>query len=176
MSILSLVSSKGIFISAFHIAGVRNVIADGLSRTKPLSSEWSLDDASFQWIVSKFFLPQIDLFATAENKKLEAYVSPVPDSQAVAVDAFRVDWNWWDEVYLFPPTSLLLRVLQVLETFRGRALLITPDWPHQAWFPLLTRRARTSVLLPAPHLSQRVGVRSISCGLRAFHNLRCWSF
>ena len=88
VSILSTLRKKDLFLTTCHIAGVRNVIADGLSRSKPLSSEWTLDHQSFSWLCQKEFVPSVDLFATKENHKLRSYVSPVPDIEAVAVDAF----------------------------------------------------------------------------------------
>ena len=37
LSILHQLEKKGLFLTAFHIAGVRNIIADGLSRSTPLT-------------------------------------------------------------------------------------------------------------------------------------------
>ena len=42
LSILHLVSAREWAVSVFHIAGVRNVVADSLSRIAPVSMEWSL--------------------------------------------------------------------------------------------------------------------------------------
>lgn len=42
-----LLRKRGWFLSAFHIAGLQNVIADALSRNKPMNSEWVLDKTSF---------------------------------------------------------------------------------------------------------------------------------
>jgi len=46
----SAAKKEGLALLAFHIAGVRNIIADALSRDKPMSSEWILDKKSFLWI------------------------------------------------------------------------------------------------------------------------------
>ena len=176
ISILRMLQVRKLVVSAFHIAGVRNVIADGLSRSRPLASEWTLDSDSFQSICNKTFLPQIDLFATRENHRLPAFVSPVPDSLAVHMDAFRVDWNVWKDIYLFPPSPMIMKVVSLLESFRGRALLITPDWPNQAWYPLLMARAQNRFLLPHPILSQRVGENRIYCTSSNLKTLLCWIF
>ena len=48
--------------------------------------------------------------ASQDNNKLVAFVSPVPDPQAVAVDAVLILWErWW--VYAYHPTPLMQRVL-----------------------------------------------------------------
>ncbi|XP_068205375.1 uncharacterized protein [Palaemon carinicauda] len=74
--IFTLVLEKNWFLSASHLAGVQNVIADSLSRTKPLESEWSLDVNSFRWISRLVPGLQVDLFATQLNHKLPYYVAP----------------------------------------------------------------------------------------------------
>ena len=74
---------------ARHVPGSLNVIADGLSRRNQIqSTEWSLSPQIFKQISKLWESPQVDLFATSLNKKLPTYVSPIPDSQAWAVDAF----------------------------------------------------------------------------------------
>ena len=176
ISILHLLQQRQLVLTACHIAGVRNVIADGLSRNSPLPSEWSLDEESFRLMCHREFVPQVDLFATRENRKLDAYVSPVPDRWAIGVDAFSIDWNQWESIYLFPPTSQLLKVLVLLQHFRGRALLVTPDWPNQAWYHLAQRLSRGYWHLPRPRLSQRVGDTTTLASSKMFQHLLCWSF
>ena len=51
----------------------------------------------------------IDMFASRLNYQLPKYVSYLPDPHAIAVDAFSVTWN--SIVYLFPPFSVIGRVL-----------------------------------------------------------------
>ena len=91
------------FLSTSHLSGIRNVVADSLSRQKPVSTEWTLDKTSFLTISQLQPPPEVDLFATRLNHQLPLYVSPFTDPKAVAVDAFRLDWNIWNTVYLFPP-------------------------------------------------------------------------
>ena len=174
ISILQLLEKRRLFLSAFHISGVRNVIADGLSRSLPISTEWMLDKSSFKWILGRAPTPQVDLFATRENAQLPSFVSPVLDVKAVEVDALSIPWDRWRVVYLFPPTPLILKVLAHLETFKGTALLVTPDWPGQAWFPLLRRKARECLHLPDPRLSQIVAGERVFCSSRALLRLLCW--
>ena len=96
--------------------GASNVLADALSRDRPIAMEWELDMESFQWILSLSVRPQVDLFATRVNRKLSLYVSPILDEKAIMVDAFRMDWNSWKTIYLFPQVKMLPQVLK-LESF-----------------------------------------------------------
>ena len=51
LAILSLARKKKWHLSAVHLEGVRNVVADSLSRKVPLESEWELDARSFSIIM-----------------------------------------------------------------------------------------------------------------------------
>ena len=94
-----------------HLAGVLNVLADQHSRESVISTEWTLDDRTFSWIVREFGQPEVDLFATRFNKRIAKFVSPCPDHQALAWDAMAQDWNEWESIYAFPPVSLIPEVI-----------------------------------------------------------------
>ena len=92
--ILTWCSQRQVTLKARHIPGHLNVIADKLSRLgQTIQTEWSLLPEVFQQICSQWHRPQIDLFATRFNHKLPQFVSPVPDSLAVAVDALTLPWE-----------------------------------------------------------------------------------
>ena len=149
IAIFQLARKKSWHLSASHLEGVRNVIADSLSRFAPLESEWSLDDKSFQWILSRVRDLQVDLFATEYNHKLKCYVALNLDPQAFATDALSLDWNQWDSIYLFPPINCLLRVLHKLRTFKGKLALIAPNWPKTIgslfWWNWNSNHARSQI-------------------------------
>ena len=89
--ILTWCSQRQVTLKARHIPGHLNVIADKLSRLgQTIQTEWSLLPEVFHQICSQWHRPQIDLFATRFNNKLPQFVSPVPDSLAVAVDALTL--------------------------------------------------------------------------------------
>ena len=147
-----------------------------VSCSKPLPSEWTLDEESFRLVCQREFVPQVDLFATRENRKLSSFVSPVPDPLAVGVDAFSLDWSRWEGIYLFPPFSQILRVVLCLQHYQGRAILITPDWPNQPWFPILLERAKDRWDLLDPKLFQFVGEDISWASSKMFRHLVCWIF
>ena len=128
---------RNIYISAVHIAGKENVEPDNLSRIFNDSSEWMLKPEIFTEICSHFFKPEIDLFSSRLNHQVEKYVSWFPDPEAFATDAFSFSWKNL-KPYLFPPFSVIPRVLMKLEDDQVKnALLIAPLWQTQFWFPKL---------------------------------------
>ena len=140
--IVKIAQSKQLFLSADYVQGCMNVIADKLSRSGPISTEWTLDQVGRAFIHNLVPPPQIDLFATGENTVLENFVSPVREAGATDVNALGLDWNAWRVIYLFPPINLILKVVIHLRSFQGTAYLITPWWPNRPWFGELYKRAR----------------------------------
>ena len=81
-----------IVLRIHHISGKFNILADRLSRLdRPLNTEWLLDHSVANSIFQMLKFPIVDLFAIRFNHKLQLYVSPVPDNQALAVEALSVD-------------------------------------------------------------------------------------
>ena len=117
--ILTWCTRKQVTLKAQHIPGHLNVIADKLSRLgQTIQTEWSLLPKVFQMICSRWHQPQVDLFATRFNNKLPLFVSPVPDSLAIAVDALSMPWEDLD-AYAFPLTAILGKVVEKLPHARG---------------------------------------------------------
>ena len=123
-------------VSAAHIKGSFNVVADQLSRNTTISTEWSLPRQVFKKEVLRHEPRlEVDLFATSLNHQLKDYVSPCPDQRARAVNALNVDWSRWDHLYLFPPRPLILKALQKLKQSNIRtALFLTLDDQFQKWY------------------------------------------
>ena len=133
--LLTWCTNHQITLKARHIPGHLNVIADKLSRLgQTIQTEWSLLPEVFQQICNQWHRPQIDLFATRFNHKLPQFVSPVPDSLAVAVDALTLPWQDLD-AYAFPPTAILGKVVEkLLDSPCKRIIMIAPGWPNMPWF------------------------------------------
>ena len=67
--------------------------------------------------------------ATPWNAVLKDFVCPFFHPEAQAIDAWAVDWNRWDHIFLFPPPSQVPKVLENLRLFQGRMVLILRDHP-----------------------------------------------
>ena len=68
------------------------------------------------------------------SARLPVYMSPIPDSQALATDALTADWDHLS-AHAFPPFALIRRILNKIRTSNGLTLiLIAPWWPAREWF------------------------------------------
>ena len=72
--ILRFCEEHDIHLNIAHVPGVSNQIADKASREfKNLDTEWSIPDETFENICNIFGQPEIDLFASRLNKKLQKF-------------------------------------------------------------------------------------------------------
>ncbi len=177
--ILTRAASRGTTLSIAHIPGKRNVLADALSRSKPILTEWELDQEIFPSLLDQSALsPTVDLMATRSNAKLPVFVSPFPDPRALSVDALSMDWSHLLCAYVFPPTAVVRDVLEKIRTSTGMFLAILPMWPNQSWYPdLLALCVDHPIELPTSGrvLSQIVrGTEVLHPNLRIMH-LHAWT-
>ena len=152
--ILAYCNPQNILIRARHIQGCLNVIADSLSRKdKIIQTEWSLHPQIFSIIYKVWHTPMVDMFATKFNHKLPIYVSPVPDANAMNIDALNISWEGLDG-YAFCPVVLIPKVIQKMNTYRCRMIVVAPGWPMMHWFwDLVNLSTKPPLQLPHwPHL------------------------
>jgi hypothetical protein len=95
LEIWTVCHKNAIWITAEHLPGSKNVDADWASRHFNERIEWTLDKNIFTKIGEKYYIPQIDLFASRLNHQLPKYVARYPDPDAVATDAMTLQWNSW---------------------------------------------------------------------------------
>jgi hypothetical protein len=96
--------------------------------------------------------PTMDWFASPENHQLPRFCSWHFSSGAVLHDAFLQHWNL-EVGYMFPPFSLLPRVLRKVQDEAVTTILIAPNWPGAPWTPVLHKCKLCSFDLPqAPPL------------------------
>ena len=132
--ILSWCTPREILVRARHVPGSLNLIADSLSRVdKVIQTEWSLHTAVFERICQTWHYPDVDMFATFQNNKLRAYISPIPDQRAWKVDALSISWDQLDG-YAYCPIAILPQLVQKMWTYPCRMIVVAPGWPGMAWF------------------------------------------
>lgn len=130
-------TDRNIILSAQYLPGVLNTYADLMSRQFSESCEWSLKQDIFNRICVHFFKPNIDLFASRLNYKVENFASWNFDPEAQFTDAFSISWSDF-QPYIFPPFCLISKVLnKIVQDNVSRAILIVPFWPSQTWFSVL---------------------------------------
>jgi len=112
-------------VQAVHIAGVRNVVADSLSRRGQLqASEWSLSGQEFVRVSGFWGRPEVDLMATASNRRCREFISPIPHPEALGVDAFAATWPVVKLAYVYPPASIVGRVIQLIRRQRPHRIIL----------------------------------------------------
>lgn len=160
-NILTWCHLNNITISVEFVPGKLNVLADQLSRaSSPIPTEWSLHFSVLEPVWRLWGRPHVDLFATRFNSKLPLFVSPYPDPQALAVNAFAMHWENLC-VYAYPPISLLPKVLEKFRKERPSMILIAPYWPAQPWLAdlqILAKEAPISLHVTNRLLTQGNGV------------------
>ena len=101
-----LVHDRNTWLSAAHIPGKGNGIADFKSRTFQDNKEWYSNPYIFQVIIQHFYVHLINLFAGRLNNKVEKFVSYQPKPGSWASDAFSLNWSSF-RFYCFPPFSII---------------------------------------------------------------------
>ena len=174
---LSLCPSKDITFEIRYIPSTLNVLADGGSRSGFRPSEDCLDPETVAYgfsLAGISPMETVDLCATLVSTKCPRYVSPCPDKSpgCVGIDARRVGWSTFDQIYLFPPIQLLDLLLFKIEHFQGKALIIAP--PSGLALPVLSSRARISSPLPDSYFLYQKTSNGDIVHRRKYHNLCLW--
>lgn len=131
--------NRDIHLSAEHLPGSENDLADTASRIFDENTEWSIVPDIFSKLEESFEPFSIDLFASRLNTKHELYISWKPDPSASFIDAFSQNWVKFNNFYAFPPFSLITKCIQKVREEEAKGVIITPIWPTQVWFPPLMR-------------------------------------
>ena len=99
-----------IIISAVHLAGESNVLADALSRGNYCLTEWTLHRPTSESLWQVWERPFVDMFAS-KNAQFPVYYCLGSDPQASGSNALTMDWDMVHG-YAFPPIALIPRVLR----------------------------------------------------------------
>lgn len=147
---------RNIWLFASYINTKENVQADKESRRLNPDTECELSNSAFEKIAKHFGEPAIDLFASRANAKCQNFMSWKKDPDALAIDAFTVNWNT-RFFYAFPPFPLILKCIQKIIEENASGILVFPFWPSQPWYPQLMKTTISDILWFNPN---EHGVRS----------------
>lgn len=138
--LLYLTDKFNITLSAFYLPGRYNTIADSLSRGKR-PAEWHLLPQATTQIFKRWGCPEIDLFASQQSAVVPNYVSiDSRDRSASYIDAFSRPWRY-RLAWVFPPPSIIPRVLMHLNSAKGTYMVVAPEWPQAFWLQDLKSRS-----------------------------------
>ena len=127
---------RDITLTAQHILGVSNIVADTESRTVRGRTDWKLSPEIFSQINQIFMPLEVDLFASKLTQQLPHYFSWRSDPLAEATDAFRQDWRLRTG-YANPLWCLMGKVLSQVIEQKALIILVAPVWKGQPWYPVL---------------------------------------
>ena len=88
-------------------------------------SDWMLCPEIFNKINTILRPLQVDLFASKLTHQVQGYVCRRPDPEAMATDAFILDWMQF-QGYANPPMNLIGRVLSHVSNQETQVTLVTP--------------------------------------------------
>ena len=143
---------RNIILIAVYVPGILNSLADAESRRPTSAGDWKLSPSSFMSICLEWSL-QVDVFASEWNRQLPKYVSWTPQPNCWKVDAFSFPWKDLG-AFCFPPFNMIPFCLSKLMEEEAEAVLVTPYWPSQPWFPVALDLAVAAprLLRPCPDL------------------------
>ena len=90
MGLVEMAIKNRIMLTAAHLSGTQNILADDLSRVKIRPTEWTLNNAVVSEIFHLWGTPMVDLFATEENRQAKIFCSWIPSHLVLATDALSV--------------------------------------------------------------------------------------
>lgn len=157
---------RNILISAQHVPGKENTIADSESRIFLDSTDWQLDPT----VISSFLTNcNTDLFASRLTAQLPQYVSWRPDPGAFHIDVLTLHWKSLMDYASPPPFNLIPVVLNKVIQDNADLVLVAPIWQARPWWPiLLSLLVSNPVLLPHSQQLMRISqiqARYIQCSL-----------
>ncbi|KAA6393193.1 MAG: hypothetical protein EZS28_011278, partial [Streblomastix strix] len=114
-------------ISARHVPGKENTVADSLSRLET-SGDYMINPEILAEALDQLQVrPSIDVFANRRNRQCRRFCSIIADPWAVKQDGLSLAWN--KEVPLIhPPIPLIQRSLNKISNEGCLAVFIHPRW------------------------------------------------
>ncbi|KAA6376069.1 MAG: hypothetical protein EZS28_028405 [Streblomastix strix] len=120
----------GIQILVTHLPGVKNEIADALSRLSR-AEDYQLIEKVFQQTFLQMKLnPIIDLFSQHLNNIVHRFMSSISGHWEITIYTLNLIWKK-EFPWIHPPIHLLPAVLMKIREERKRAMIVAPLWQGQ---------------------------------------------
>ena len=95
------------------------------------------------------------MFATVHNTHFPQFMSPVPEPQALAIDALSQDWQG-RSMYMFPPFPLLNKVIQKLRTTQMVTTVVSTPATTECGSSTILSVPQRPVVTTGLHLKRQV--------------------
>ncbi|KAM7139358.1 uncharacterized protein RBU57_016138 [Macrochelys suwanniensis] len=115
LSLWEFTIAQDVSLQAFHLPGACSVRADRLSRIFSHQYERSLHSEVTHQLFQDWGVPQVDLFATRQNRHCVQFCSMGGMGRGAIADAFLLQGSG-QLFYAFPPFPLIDKVLQKVKT------------------------------------------------------------
>ncbi|KAA6369639.1 MAG: hypothetical protein EZS28_034833, partial [Streblomastix strix] len=140
------IEKLGIQIQITHLPGVKNEIADALSRLSR-AGDYKLKEKIFQQTCLQMNLNlTINLFSQYFNNLLPRFMMSIRGHGETAIDALNQAWKM-ELPWIHPPIPLLPAVLKRIGEERIKTMIIAPLWPGQIWYTELVNENHQSIML-----------------------------
>ena len=126
-------------LSATHIPGKLNKVADKESRSNYADSQWMLQSKFFNLALEHLcFKPEIDLFPISINTLFGNYAAFRSDPWTMYIAAFSIYWSDLN-FYAFPSISVIPSVLSKVKQDIPEGIIVVPFWPTKAWYRVILK-------------------------------------
>jgi hypothetical protein len=135
-------------------------LADPLSRFSQDKGDYTLDQnvfAQLLHIMAPHISPQVDMFASPGNHKLQKFVSRLPHWQSWGCNALEMELDQVGECYANPPWTVIGKWLDRLRLNpEVTCMMVLPRWVGVHWWPQLVKLLKPSC--PVIHIAPRWGL------------------
>ena len=131
------------WVSTAYIPETQNAEVDSFSKNVNETIKWKLSTHLCQKISSLFGKRILDLFASHINYQIDRYISWKTYRKVLEIDTFSIKWNT-ECYYIFPPFSLLGKVIAKKYGNKTRATVVIPKYSTKHWYPSLLRKAMSN--------------------------------
>ena len=131
------------WVSAAYIPETQNAEVDSFSKNVNETIKWKLSTHLCQKISSLFGKRILDLFVSHINYQIDRYISWKTYRKVLEIDMFSIKWNT-ECYYIFPPFSLLGKVIAKKYGNKTRATVVIPKYSTKHWYPSLLRKAMSN--------------------------------
>jgi hypothetical protein len=114
-----------------------NVVADYVSNLIDFG-DYEIAPDAFEFVcVRAGQVPEVDLFATAYNRKCGIFFSNTFEPGSAGIDAFNYDWSVFHLCWIFVNPAMICRAILYAEACHANILVLVPQWKNSYFYPFV---------------------------------------